>query len=93
MTIPLERYEELLAQAEKLSAERQLKEIATAFRTWRAELETESPYLNIREHASRTARSLGGMESIGEIAIARSDQELLAVVEALDGICKDMSGK
>jgi hypothetical protein len=46
--------------------------------------------MTVKLHAARTATSLAGMESIGEIALARHAQELLSFVESLYATCEDM---
>jgi hypothetical protein len=44
---------------------------------WRSELKNGPSPSELRSHAERTARALGGMESIGEIALGDNDQEFL----------------
>jgi hypothetical protein len=65
----LAKYEELLIAGEKLWEARHLTEDALLFRAWRKELKKDTGIDVVKKHAARTARSLGGMESIGEIAL------------------------
>jgi hypothetical protein len=86
----LAEYEELLIAGEKLLEARHLTENALLFRAWRKELKEDTRIDAVKKHATRTARSLGGMESIGEIALARHDRELLSFVESLYATCEDI---
>jgi hypothetical protein len=70
---------------------RHLTENAVLFRAWREELKADSTVDVIKKHAARTARSLGGMESLGEIASVGNDRELLSFVESLYAACTDIT--
>jgi len=74
-----------------LSARHREKWAAT-LNTWRAELRNDSSRAELQSHAARTARALGGMESIGEIALGDGDKEFLKLVEALYATCKQIVG-
>ena len=76
-------YGGLLTRMEQALACRPLQGAAKAMRAWRQELEGVECNCLICKHAQRTIRSLGGMESVGEIASTSDDHELLAIVEAL----------
>jgi len=55
---------------------------------WLDELKTINSTADWKRHAERTARALGGMESIGEIALASQDEALLNLVDRLYAACK-----
>jgi len=86
----LAKYEELFVAGEKLLEARHLTENAVLFRAWRKDLKEATTIDAVKMHAARTATSLGGMESIGEIALARHDQELLSFGESLYATCEDI---
>ena len=48
-----------------------------ALQAWREELIGNVSNAGLNEHAKRTAGALGGMESIGEIALADRDERLI----------------
>jgi hypothetical protein len=80
-------YETPLERTERALLDRHLERPAAAMRAWRGELGAAKCGHMICEHVQRTLRSLGGMESIGEIATTRGDRELIALVEGLSSIC------
>jgi hypothetical protein len=80
-------YDRLLGITEQALVERHLDRPAKVMHAWRLELDTAECGPIICKHVQRTRRSLGGMESIGEIASTSDDSELLALVEALCDIC------
>lgn len=84
-------YGSLLARMEQALVERNLQGPAKAMHAWRQELEGAECNSMICKHAQRTIRSLGGMESIGEIASTSDDHELLALVEAISQTCIKIS--
>ncbi len=56
--------------------------------TWREELRQVSDLADLRAHAARTARGMGGMESLGEIVSIGNDPEELRLLEELYSTCK-----
>lgn len=62
----------------------------SALQRWRDELTENLSNMALSAHAKRTARTLGGMESIGEIASADRDQRFLELVEALFAKCREI---
>jgi len=86
----ISRYDELLARTQAMLSARHQEKWAAALNTWRAELKNRLSPAELRSHAQRTARALGGMESIGEIALGDNDQEFLRLVEDLFAICKEI---
>ena len=61
---------------------------ANILQTWRNELSHVSDLATLKKHATRTSRSLGGMESLGEVAMVINDPELLRLIEDLYASCK-----
>lgn len=55
---------------------------------WLDELKTIDSLADWKRHAERTARALGGIESIGEIALASQDSSLPGLVDRLYAACK-----
>lgn len=56
--------------------------------TWREELQQVCDDAALKSHAARTARSMGGMESLGEVATTLNDSRALHALEELYAICK-----
>jgi hypothetical protein len=56
--------------------------------TWRDELRTVSDQEILRKHAARTARSMGGMESLGEVVGGLKNDAASRLLEELYAICK-----
>jgi hypothetical protein len=56
--------------------------------TWREELRTVSDQATLRTHATRTARNMGGMGSLGEVVMMGDDPNELRLLEELYAICK-----
>lgn len=86
--------QELAAQYRNLLAETQQKlhdgAWATVLQRWQNELKSIDAEADWKRHAERTARALGGMESIGEIALASQDASLLNLVDRLYAVCKQI---
>jgi hypothetical protein len=57
---------------------------------WRDELTNAVPTVDLRKHAERTARALGGMESIGEIALASQDEAFIRLLDKLYATCRQI---
>jgi hypothetical protein len=57
--------------------------LAEVIETWLSELSVRRTNENLSRHAKRAIRALGGMESVGEIALASGDKTFLAAVESL----------
>ena len=85
---------ELAAQYRGLLSETQQKLHDRAWvnvlQQWLDELATIDSAAQWKRHAERTARALGGMESIGEIALASQDASLLNLVDRLYAACKQI---
>ena len=83
-------YDGLLGEVQKAMLDRHQDVWASTLQAWREELDPAISASALREHAKRTARALGGMESIGEIAQMGHDDRLLRIVEALFAKCKEI---
>jgi hypothetical protein len=59
-----------------------------ALQAWREELRSVSDPAALKAHAARTARSMGGMESLGEVVRIGNDPKELLLLEELYAICK-----
>ena len=55
---------------------------------WRDELLHVSDQAALSAHAVRTARSMGGMESLGEVIMTKNDPEEMRLLEELHAMCK-----
>ena len=55
---------------------------------WREDLHKISDQDALKAHASRTARTMGGMESLGEVVMMGNDPEALHLLEELYAVCK-----
>ena len=81
-------YDCLLAELQKAMEARHQERWVFALQAWREELIGNVSNAGLNEHAKRTAGALGGMESIGEIALADRDERLIELVEELFAKCK-----
>jgi hypothetical protein len=57
---------------------------------WRGELTRATPDFDLRQHAVRTARALGGIGSISQIALVRQDQAFTKLLDALYATCRQI---
>jgi hypothetical protein len=71
----LAEYYELLRQTQDMLTRHRAKQWATVLQEWRAELTDSTRKADLQRHLERTARALGGMESIGEVALSRHDND------------------
>lgn len=55
---------------------------------WRRELTSATPNVDLKQHAVRTARALGGLDSIAEVALLSEDQSFTKLLEALYATCR-----
>jgi len=62
-------YRRLLSQTEEMLALHNEKQWVGVLQRWRSELTSAIPDFDLRQHAVRTARALGGLESISHIAL------------------------
>lgn len=59
-----------------------------ALQVWREELRHVSDEAALKAHAAKTARSMGGMGSLGEIVMMGNDPEEMRLLEELYAVCK-----
>lgn len=59
-----------------------------ALQGWREELRQVSDEAALKAHAAKTARSMGGMGSLGEIVMMGNDPEEMRLLEELYAVCK-----
>ena len=83
----IRQYDHELCEMVRALETRRLKGSAVVYREWQNELAGINSADELRKHAKRTARSFGGMESIGEIALADGDKELLQLIDSLFATC------
>jgi hypothetical protein len=57
-------------------------------KAWRDELRCVSDQGALKVHAARTARSMGGMGSLGEVVLMGNDPNELRLMEELYAICR-----
>jgi hypothetical protein len=78
--LQLERMQEALSGHDRATA--------NLLKTWREELRSASDQAALKAHVARTARSMGGMGSIGEVVMIGNNPEELRLLEELYAICK-----
>jgi hypothetical protein len=83
-------YDRLLEEIQNALQARHHDKWVSVLRGWREELRQGNSKGMLGAHAKRTARSLGGMESIGEIAQTHQDERLLKLVESLFAKCEEV---
>jgi hypothetical protein len=64
------------------------QEWVRAIEGWRKELHAPTGPLSLHQHCQRTVRALGGMGSIGEIALMYKDHDFTTLIDSLYAICK-----
>jgi hypothetical protein len=80
-------YHRLLSQTQEMLAIHREKRWVSILQSWRDELTSTPTAVDLRQHAERTARALGGMESIGEVALASQDESFKKLLDALYATC------
>jgi hypothetical protein len=83
-------YHLLLSQTQELLAFRHEKQWVSMLQSWRRELTSVTADADLRRHAVRTARALGGIGSISEIALAGGDESFTKLLEALYATCRQI---
>ena len=66
------------------------KQWVEALQKWRGELTSATPDFDLRQHAVRTARALGGIGSISEIALISQDEAFTKLLAALYATCREI---
>jgi hypothetical protein len=80
-------YLRLLSQTQEMLAVHGGKQWIGVLQKWRDELTNTMPTVDLQRHAERTARALGGMESIGEVALASQNDAFKKLLDALYATC------
>jgi uncharacterized membrane protein YccC len=83
-------YHRLLFQTQEMLARYGEKEWATVFQRWRGELANATLNVDLRKHAVRTARAMGGLGSISQIAVVSQDETFTKLLEALYATCRQI---
>ena len=83
-------YHQLLSQTEEMLALHNEKQWVGVLQRWRGELTSASPDFDLRRHAVRTARALGGIGSISEIALVSQDEAFTRLLVALYATCRQI---
>jgi hypothetical protein len=81
------QYQDLLSETRQRLHDRAW---ANVLQQWLDELATIDSVADWKRHADRTARALGGMESMGEIALASQDAFLLNLLDRLYALCRQI---
>jgi hypothetical protein len=66
------------------------KQRVSVFQRWRSELVRAIPEADLKQHAVRTARAMGGLGSISEIALFSQDDSFTHLLDALYATCKQI---
>jgi hypothetical protein len=81
-------YRRLMSQTQDTLALYHQNEWVAGLQKWRDELTSAMPTVDLRKHAERKARALGGMESIGEIALSCQDSAFGELLDKLYATCR-----
>jgi hypothetical protein len=84
----ISRYGEALHLVQGHLSKRRLLKSSDALKQWKLQLSSDLSDSDLLQHARRPMRALGGMESIGEIALADNDRTFLDSVESLYAVAK-----
>jgi hypothetical protein len=80
-------YVRLLSKTQEMLDLHREKQWVSVLQEWRDELTNPTPKPDLKRHAERTARALGGMESIGEVALASQDDAFMKLLDTLYATC------
>jgi hypothetical protein len=87
----ISEYDAKLAEIQSRLKEHHQLEWVNGLEVWRLALQDIRDLAALKSHAARSARALGGMESIGEIATTSHDPRLMSFVEELYAICQQIA--
>jgi len=83
-------YRRLLFQTEKMLVRHNEKKWVGILQRWHCELTSATEDFDLRQHAVRTARALGGIGSISEIALVSQDVAFTRLLDALYATCRQI---
>jgi hypothetical protein len=63
---------------------------ARVYQSWRMELGNGLPEADLKQHAVRTARSMGGLDSISLIALLSQDDTFTKLLDELYETCRQI---
>jgi len=86
----LAEYHRLLYQTEEKLVFHNEKQWVNVLRRWHGELTSANSYVDLKQHAVRTARALGGIGSVSEIALIRQDEPFTEVLHGLYATCSQI---
>ena len=86
----LREYHRLLCNTEEMLTLHNQKQWVNVLQEWRGELTSTMTDLDLRQHAVRTARALGGIGSISEIALLGRDEPFKKLLDALYESCSQI---
>ena len=86
----LAEYHQLLYQTEEMLALHNEEQWVNLLQGWRGELASNRTDFDLRKHAVRTARALGGIGSISQIALLSEDEPFTKLLDALYAACKQI---
>jgi hypothetical protein len=89
-TEPVAEYHRLLSQTQEILAVHREKHWVSVLERWRSELTSATLNVDLRQHAVRTARAMGGIGSISEIALISHDEGFTKLLDALYAICRQI---
>ena len=82
-------YRRLLSQTEEMLRLHNEKQWVGVLQRWRCELTSETNF-DLRQHAVRTARALGGIGSMSEIALLSQDAAFIKLLDTLYATCREI---
>jgi hypothetical protein len=83
-------YHRLLSQTEEMLALHREKQWVSVFQRWRSDLRSDMPDADLKRHAVRTARAMGGIGSISVIALFSQDDSFTKLLDALYATCRQI---
>ena len=83
-------YHRLLSQTQEMLALHREERWVSVFQSWRSELRSDMPDADLRRHAVRTTRVMGGTGSISVIALFSRDDSFTKLLEALYASCRQI---
>jgi hypothetical protein len=86
----LAEYDRLLSRTQELLALHHEEQWVSLLERWRSEWTNAPQHVQLRPQVVRTARALGGIGSISEIALVKKDQALTKVLDDLYECCRQI---
>jgi hypothetical protein len=83
-------YHRLLSLTQEMLALHREQQWVSVLERWRGEVTGTTPNVDLRQHAVRTARAMGGWGSLSEIALVSQNEAFTKLLDALYATCRQI---